>query len=217
LDLRKTSLAAWAVALVLNAIALYLVFAYAPVERTMGAVQKIFYYHVPSAISAYALMGLAFVFSALYLWRDEPKWDAMAHACAEVGWLFITVVLLSGPIWGRAAWGKWWVWEPRLTTALVLWLMYTAYFLLRLFSGHDARTGRVAAVLAIVAAFNIPIVHWAIKWWGSMVHPAKVTLEPPMRLTFLVSMVAVFSLAAALALTRYAVGRIEAAALEVAP
>jgi len=205
-DLRKASIAAWSAAAALNALALFLVFGYAPVEVTMGAVQKIFYYHVPSAISAYALMGLAFVFSALYLWRDDSGWDALAHTCAEVGWLFITVVLLSGPIWGRAAWGKWWVWEPRLTTALVLWLMYTAYFLLRLFSGGDARTGRVAAVLAILAAFNIPIVHWAIKWWGSVVHPAKVTLETPMRITFLVSMAAVFALAAALSISRYRVG-----------
>lgn len=216
MDLRKASRAAWAAAAGLNVLALYLVFFYAPVERTMGPVQKIFYYHVPSAISAYTLMGLAFVFSLLYLWRDEPKWDTLAHTCAEVGWLFITVVLLSGPIWGHAAWGKYWVWEPRLTTALVLWLMYTAYFLLRLFSGGDARTGRVAAVLAVVAAFNIPIVHWAIKWWGSVVHPGKVTLEPPMRLTFLVCIPAVLSLAAALALSRYRIGQREAEA-EVHP
>lgn len=210
MDLRKSSLAAWGIALALNALALSLVFGYAPVERTMGPVQKIFYYHVPSAITAYTLFALAFVFSILYLWKEELRWDALAHTCAEVGWVFITVVLLSGPVWGRGSWGKWWVWEPRLTTALVMWLMYTAYFLLRLFSGHDVRTGRIAAVLAIVATFNIPVVHFAIKWWGSIVHPGKVALEPPMRLTFLVSMAAVLSLGAALALQRYRIGLAEA-------
>lgn len=210
MDLRKASTFAWAAALALNALALFLVFGYAPVERSMGPVQKIFYYHVPSAITAYTFIGLAFVFSVLYLWRDEMKWDTLAHTCAEVAWVFITVVLLSGPVWGRAAWGKWWVWEPRLTTALVLWLMYTAYFLLRLFSGHDVRTGRIAAVLAIVSAFNVPIVHWAITWWGSVVHPGKVALEPPMRLTFLVCIFAVLSLGASMGLSRYRIGVAEA-------
>lgn len=210
MNLRKATWTAWGVALALNALALSLVFFYAPVEVSMGAVQKIFYYHVPSAITAYSLFGLAFVFSVLYLWKDEMRWDSLAHTCAEVGWVFITLVLLSGPVWGRAAWGKWWVWEPRLTSALVLWLMYTAYFLLRLFSGSDVRTGRVAAVLAIVAAFNIPIVHWAIKWWGSVVHPGKVVLEPPMRLTFLLCIPAVLSLAGALVLLRHRIGLAEA-------
>ncbi len=210
MDLRKSALTAWAAALALNAVALGMVFVYVPAERTMGPVQKIFYYHVPSAISAYILFGLAFVFSALYLWKEAPRWDTLAHACAEVGWVFITVVLVTGPIWGRAAWGKWWVWEPRLTTALVLWLMYTAYFLLRLFSGHDAHTARVAAVMALIAFFDVPIVHWAVTWWGSVVHPAKVSLETSMRVTFLVSMAAVFALAAAFTLARTQAGFAEA-------
>ena len=183
MDLRNWMRALWAVAAALNAVALYMVFFYAPTEFQMGAVQKIFYYHVPSAIAGYVLMFLAFV--------------------------FITIVLVTGPIWGRSAWGKWWVWEPRLTSALILWLMYSAYLLLRLFSRHEVRTARVAAVVAIIAFFDVPIVHMAIKWWGSVVHPVKVVLEPPMRLTWFVSMAAVFVLAAALALTRWVVGREE--------
>ena len=211
MSLRTWSRALWALALAANAFALYLVFFYAPVEVQMGAVQKIFYYHVPSATSAYLLLFLAFLFSILFLWKEEPFYDVLAHATAEVGWVFITVVLVTGPIWGRSAWGKWWVWEPRLTSALILWLMYSAYFLLRLFSHQEARTAKIAAVVAIVAFFDVPIVHMAIKWWGSIVHPVKVVLEPPMRLTFLVSMGAVFLLAGALTVSRVAVGLAEEA------
>jgi heme exporter protein C len=204
--LRTCSRALWALALTANAAALWMIFFYSPVEIQMGAVFKIFYYHVPSAISAYILLFLAFLFSVLFLWKEEPLYDALAYATAEVGWLFITLVLVTGPIWGRSAWGKWWVWEPRLTSALILWLMYSAYFLLRLFSHQEARTAKIAAVVAVVAFFDVPIVHMAIQWWGSIVHPAKVVLEPPMRLTFMVSMGAVFLLAGAFTVSRVAVG-----------
>lgn len=199
----------WGLAFAANAASLWMVFGYAPVEVQMGAVQKIFYYHVPSAIVGYVLLFLAFLFSVLYLWKEDPFNDVMAYATAEVGWVFITVVLVTGPIWGRSAWGKWWVWEPRLTSALILWLMYSAYFLLRLFSRHEVRSARIAAVVAIIAFFDVPIVHKAIQWWGSIVHPKKVVLEAPMRQTFMVSMAAVFLLAAALTLTRIQVGLAE--------
>jgi len=209
MTIRPWTLALWGLAVALNALALYLVFFYAPVELQMGAVQKVFYYHVPSAISAYVLLFLAFVFSVLYLWKEDPSYDVLAYATAEVGFVFLTVVLVTGPIWGRSAWGKWWVWEPRLTSALILWLMYSAYFLLRLFSRHEVRSARIAAVVAIIAFFDVPIVHKAIQWWGSIVHPKKVVLEPAMRQTYFVAMAAVFVLAAALTLTRWAVGRAE--------
>jgi heme exporter protein C len=209
MTLRTWTRALWGLAVALNALALYLVFFYAPVELQMGAVQKVFYYHVPSAISVYVLLFLAFVFSILYLWKEEPSYDVLAYATAEVGFVFLTVVLVTGPIWGRSAWGKWWVWEPRLTSALILWLMYSAYFLLRLFSRHEVRSARIAAVVAIIAFFDVPIVHKAIEWWGSIVHPKKVVLEPAMRQTYFVAMAAVFALAAALTLTRWAVGKAE--------
>lgn len=175
----------------------------------MGAAQKIFYYHVPSAMMGYLLVFLAFLFSLLYLVKEDPLFDRLAFATAEVGWIFITVVLVTGPIWGRSAWGKWWVWEPRLTTALILWLLYSAYFLLRLFSGHDARSARIAAVLAVVAFFDVPVVHQAIRWWGSVVHPKKVVLDPAMKRTFLLCFIAVSLLAAALTLLRVWVGLLE--------
>jgi len=209
MGLRTWIRAAWGLALVLNAAAIGMIFFFTPIEVQMGAVQKLFYYHVPSAISAYILFFLAFIFSALYLWKEDPFYDVMAYATAEVGWVFITVVLVTGPIWGRSAWGRWWVWEPRLTSALVLWLMYSAYFLLRLFSRHEVRAARVAAVVAIVAFFDVPIVHKAVEWWGSIVHPTKVVLEPAMRHTLLVAWPAAFVLAAAMTLTRAAVGLAE--------
>ena len=205
----------WILAVALNAVAVGMVFFYAPVELQMGAVQKIFYYHVPSAITCYVLLFLSFLFSALYLWKDDALYDTLAFAMAEVGWVFITLVMVSGPIWGRSAWGKWWVWEPRLTSFLVLWLMYSAYFLLRLFSRSDARTARIAAVVAIIAFFDVPIVHMAIRWWGSIVHPRKVSLEAPMLHTFFVSLASVLVLAAAMALTRVRLGLLEKARQEM--
>jgi heme exporter protein C len=186
MPLRRWMVVLWSAAALLNALTLGMVFGYAPVEVQMGAVQKI------------------------YLWKEEAVYDTVAHAMAEVGWIFITIVLVTGPIWGRSAWGKWWVWEPRLTSFLVLWLMYSAYFLLRLFSAGETRTAKIAAVVAIVAFFDVPIVHKAISWWGSIVHPRKVTLEAPMRQTFFVAMVAVFVLASAMVITRLAVGLAEA-------
>ncbi len=204
--LSRAEKAVWITALLANAVALWMVFAYAPVEVVMGPVQKIFYYHVPSAMTGYALVFLAFIFSCLFLWKEQGVWDVLAHSAAEVGWVFLTLVLITGPIWGRSAWGKWWVWEPRLTTALILWLMYTAYFLLRLFSRHDSRSARIAAILAIIAFFNVPVVHQAVKWWGSVVHPKKVTLIIPMKITFFTSMAAVLLLGTAFMLTRIRVG-----------
>ncbi len=200
----------WAAAIVMNVFSLAMVFFYAPIERQMGAVQKIFYYHVPSAIAGYVLLFLAFIFSILYLWKEEGRYDDLAHAAAEVGWVFITIVITSGPIWGRSAWGKWWVWEPRLTSALILWLMYSAYFLLRVFGRDEARTAKIAAIVAIVAFFDVPIVHEAVNWWGSIVHPPKVILAPAMAHTFAISMVAVLLLAGALFATRLSVGFLEA-------
>jgi len=201
--LRRWSILLWSLALAANAASLYMVFFYAPVEVQMGAVQKIFYYHVPSAIVCYVLLFLAFLFSVLYLWREEALYDHLAHSAAEVGWVFITIVLVTGPIWGHSAWGKWWVWEPRLTSFLILWLTYSAYFLLRLFSRGDARAAKIAAVVAIVAFFDVPIVH-----------PRKVVLEPAMRWTFFVGLASVFLLAAALCVTRFAIQRAEASRAE---
>src|SRR5690606_8234160 len=111
--------------------ALYLIFFYAPTERTMGVVQRIFYFHVPSAWAAFLAFGIVALCSMGYLWLKDPRLDAIALSAAEIGVVFTTAVLITGPLWGKIAWGAWWVWEPRLTLTLLLWLIYIAYFMLR--------------------------------------------------------------------------------------
>ena len=101
--------------------ALYLIFIYAPVEKTMGVIQKIFYIHVPSAFLAYLAFFITFIASILYLIRKESRWDTISHCSAEIGIVFCTIVLITGPIWAKPIWNVWWTWDPRLTTTLILW------------------------------------------------------------------------------------------------
>ena len=125
----------WAAVLVVTtalfALTLYLVFAVAPVEKQMGVVQKIFYFHVPSAYAMYLGFITSAVGSAMYLVKRSPKWDAIGVAGAEVGMLFCVIVLLTGPLWARKAWGVWWTWDPRLTTTLLAGMIFAAYLALR--------------------------------------------------------------------------------------
>src|SRR5437868_4581469 len=141
--------------------ALYQALVVAPTERTMGEVQRIFYYHVPSAWTAFLLFFVNLGASVAYLiWRN-PKADALAVAAAEVGVVFCTVVLVTGPIWARPVWGIWWTWDVRLTTTLVLWLIYVSYLVLRRFS-DSSQTPTLAAVLAIFGALDVPLVYFSI-------------------------------------------------------
>jgi heme exporter protein C len=150
----------------------------APDEATMHEVQRIFYYHVPSAMSAFLFFAISLAGSISFLvWRhSQPERaqaaDAWALAGAEVGVVFCTVVLLTGPIWARRAWGIWWTWDARLTTTLVLWLIYVSYLLLRRFAaGPQVQT--LAAVLGIFGALDVPIVYMSNRWWRTQ-HPAPV-------------------------------------------
>jgi ABC-type transport system involved in cytochrome c biogenesis permease subunit len=108
-------------------LALYTIFIYAPVEKTMGILQKIFYIHVPSAFLAYLAFFITFVASILYLYRKDSKWDTVAHCAVETGVIFCAIVLITGPIWAKPIWNVWWTWDPRLTTTLILWFTYVAY------------------------------------------------------------------------------------------
>ena len=150
----------------------------APTEATMGDVQRIFYYHVPNAMLSFLFFAISFVASVLFLaWRKgQPALaqaaDAWALAAAEVGVVFCTVVLITGPLWGKPVWGIWWTWDARLTTTLVLWLIYVSYLLLRKFAaGPQMQT--LAAVLAVFGALDVPIVYMANRWWRTQ-HPAPV-------------------------------------------
>jgi heme exporter protein C len=150
----------------------------APEEQTMHEAQRIFYYHVPSFMVAFLFFAVSFAGSIgfLALRRGHPDWaqaaDAWALAGAEVGVVFCTVGLITGPLWGRRAWGIWWTWDARLTTTLVLWLIYVSYLLLRRFAaGPQMQT--LAAVLGIFGALDVPIVYMSTRWWRTQ-HPAPV-------------------------------------------
>jgi heme exporter protein C len=150
----------------------------APTEATMGDIQRIFYYHVPSAMLSFLFFFVSFLSSVAYLVtrQNHPSRaltaDALALAAAEVGVVFCTVVLITGPLWARPVWGIWWTWDARLTTTLVLWLVYVSYLLLRHFAaGSQMQT--LAAVLAIFGYVDVPIVYMSTRWWRTQ-HPGPV-------------------------------------------
>jgi len=144
----------------------------APTEQTMGNVQRIFYYHVPSAWTAFLLFFVNFLASVVYLWKRNATADAIAAATAEVGVVFCTVVLVTGPIWARPVWGIWWTWDARLTTTLVLWLIYVSYLVLRRYS-TGSQTALLAAALSIFGFVDVPIVYMTIRWFRTQ-HPSPV-------------------------------------------
>lgn len=203
---RTVSLVLDVAALVLIPVGLYMAFVYAPPERTMKDVQRIFYFHVPSAMMGFLGFAIVLVNSILYLARRGRKYDAVALAGAELGFLFTTIVLLTGPVWARSAWGVWWTWDARLSSTLVLWLIYGAYLILRSLMADDLRMRRFAAVLGIVGALNIPLVYFSVTWWSTQHPQTFITqsegLHPDMTLALRVCMVAMLVLFAALFVKR---------------
>ncbi len=144
----------------------------APVDGTQGVIQKILYVHVPAAFAAYLGFAVTAVCGALYLWRGEERYDRVALASAEVGVLFCTLNILTGPIWARGTWGSWWEWDPRLTVTLLLWFVYLAYLLLRSFTEGSSRAARFAAVYGIVGFLGVPLNYYAIQLFGgAAMHP----------------------------------------------
>ncbi len=172
---------------------LYNVFIYAPTEKSMGDVQRIFYFHVPSAFIAFLGFLVCAGYSVAFLIKRNHRYDRVAYVSAEIGVLFSTIVLITGMIWARPIWQTWWTWDPRLTTMFILWFLYIAYLMLRNFTGEDERGARFAAVFAIIASADVPIVYMSIRWWGDrMMHPKPVLmgdedsgLAPEMLYTFL--------------------------------
>jgi heme exporter protein C len=165
-----------ALSLVGVSLGLYLVFMVVPNEQVMGAVQRIFYFHVASALAAYAVIFILLFASSFYLLTKKDAWDALAEAAATVSLLFCSVVLASGMIWGHSAWNTWWRWEPRLVSFLVLWLILFSYVVLRAFSEDHSRQRSFAAVLGIIAAVNVPIVIVSVKFLSQadQLHPEVV-------------------------------------------
>jgi len=195
-------------------VALWMAFVVAPTEGKMGVVQRIFYFHVPSAEMAFLGVGLSAVLSALYLWRKRRLLDLMAEAAAELGFVFCTIVLVTGPIWARPVWGVWWTGEVRLTSTLVLWLLLIGYLLLRRSAEDREQAARWGAIAAIVGALDVPIIYKSVEWWRGL-HPKvlKVSggggLDPVMGQALAVSSVAFLLLFTALFVVRVRVGRLE--------
>lgn len=187
---------------------------YAPTERTMGDVQRIFYFHVPSAMMAFLGFVVVMVGSIAFLATGSRRFDSLALAGAEVGFLFCTITLLTGPVWARSAWGVWWTWDARLSTTLILWLLYVAYLMLRGYMQGDVRMRRFSAVLGILGALDVPIVYFSVRWWRTQ-HPTTFIterggLEPEMRATLLLAMLAILLLFVSLLVRRIALERLRA-------
>jgi len=151
-----------------------LVFLRVPNERSMGIVQKIFYFHVPSAYGMYLGAAFCFVGSAGYLARGSLRWDAFARAGADVAVLMGLMLIITGPLWAAKAWGRYWTWDPRLTTALLSLLVYVAYMILRSFAAGGDAGRKFAAAIGIVGAANLPIIHYSVRLWGGQ-HPKVIT------------------------------------------
>jgi len=154
-------------------------FAIAPREATQGNVQRIMYLHVPSVWVAYLAFAVVLVASIVYLVRRAEAADRLAHASAEVGVLFTGLTIATGSIWGKPTWGTWWTWDARLTTVSILFVMYLGYLLLRGMIEDRERGARFAAVLGIVAAFNIPLVHFSVYWWRTLHQPPSLVKPGP--------------------------------------
>ncbi|MEC8939879.1 MAG: cytochrome c biogenesis protein CcsA [SAR324 cluster bacterium] len=148
------------------------VFLKLPIETSQGFPQKIMYLHVPSVITTYLAFFIVFVYSIAYLWKRELMFDHIAKASAEVGLIFCALVLITGAIWGRTTWGTYWVWDARLTTTLLLFLIFIGYFLLRMSVNDTDKEARLASVLGIIGFLDIPIIHKSVEWWRTLHQPS---------------------------------------------
>jgi heme exporter protein C len=155
---------------------LAMAFLYAPTDSVQGDAQRIFYVHVPMAWLAYLSFGAIFVGSVGYVWKRDMRWDRLARSSAELGFVFTTLMLITGSLWGRPIWGTWWTWDARLTTSLILWFIYLGYFMLRAYAGDGERAARYCAILGIIGAIDIPIIHQSVTWWRTL-HPEPVVLD----------------------------------------
>ena len=152
---------------------LYLIFMVAPTDSVLGHVQRVFYFHVPMAIISFVAFFIVFIASLLYVFRRETKWDSLAHAAAEVGVVFISLALITGIIWAKPVWNAWWLWTPRLTTTLILWLIYVAYLMIRAYAPSQAKAAVYGAVMGIIGFADVLVVYFSVQWWPG-IHPTPV-------------------------------------------
>lgn len=176
-------------------VSIWAIFLYAPTDAIEGQPQRIFYFHLPSAVLGMLAFGIVALGGIVYLWKKDERWDWVARAAAELGTVFITFALITGSIWGRATWGTWWTWDARLTTTLILWFISIAYLMLRSYMGRTSASARAGAVLAIIGIIDVPIIYESVNWWRTL-HPQSVLpigsspqLPPEMLLTLCISFV----------------------------
>ena len=194
------------VTIVVYVIDIQLIFLGTPIERTMGIAQKIFYFHVPSAYCMYIGAAACFLGSAAYLYSPNKKSDAFARAGAETAVAFGIIMLVTGTLWAAKGWGRYWTWDPRLTTALLSVLIYVAYIVLRAFAGDGEAEKKFAAALGVLGAANLPIIHYSVQKWSGQ-HPVVIGkggggLAPAMYPALFVSLGAFMLLAAVLLWSR---------------
>jgi heme exporter protein C len=196
--------AAAAVALMLVAGAA--IFLYAPADYLQGVVQRIFYLHVSSAIAAYGCFAVVLVGGIIYLRNESLVADRFARAGAIVGVVFTTVTLVMGMLWAKPIWNTFWTWDARLTSTLVLWMIYTGYLLVRRFADPGRSAARLAAVVGIFGFIDVPVVHFSVTWWRTQ-HPGPIivndALPPEMLATFLFTLACTLVLAAVMIGIRY--------------
>jgi heme exporter protein C len=158
-------------------VALWMVFFYAPTEREMGVIQRIYYIHVPTAWLGELAVGILALCSLGYLWLRDDRLDAIALSAAELSLLFLTATLAAGPLWAKIAWGAWWVWDARLSFTLILWFINIGYFMLRGAADNAEQGKRFAAILSLVAAADVPLIHMSVYWFRTQ-HPKPVVMNP---------------------------------------
>jgi heme exporter protein C len=168
----RLDFAIWAILLLGVSFGLYMALIEAPRESTMGDLQRIFYFHVPAAITGMTAFAVNFIASLLFIVKKDRKWDNLALSAAEIGVMFLIMVLITGPIWAKPAWFVWWTWSPRLTLSLILCLLYAAYLLIRNYIEDPERKAMISAVFGIVAFMDAPLVWLSIRWWRDIHPPA---------------------------------------------
>jgi len=184
-------------------------------DRDMGNLQKIMYVHVPAAWTMFIGFAIVFGASVLYLWKGEEKHDLLASSAAEATAVFTALTLVLGSIWGKPTWGVWWTWDARLTSTAILLLVYVGYLLLRAMVEEPERRARYAAVVGILGAVNIPIVHFSVKWWRALHQPSTILgpepspISPSIQLALAVNWVAFTLLFAYFLAWRVEIARLE--------
>ena len=193
-------------AVALMVVAAGFIFVFAPQDALQGPVQRIFYLHVSSAIAAYGCFAVVLIGGIVYLWKENPTADRLARAGALVGLVFTTVTLVMGMIWAKPIWGTFWTWDARLTSTLVLWIIYAGYLMVRRLAEPGRQAARFAAVVGIFGFIDVPVVHFSVTWWRT-VHPGPVVindaLPAQMLVAFLITMGCTLFLAAVMVAIRY--------------